>query len=52
MEELMDAIELGDVFQLIRYLDKIGYRTDKISLNKLHSIQQHINEYLSTEGIQ
>jgi len=52
MEELMDAIELGEIFALIKYLDRLGFVTKEIDLAELHDINQDFNKYLRERGIQ
>ena len=52
MEELMDAIELGEVYALVKYLDKLGYNTKEVDLPELHDINQDFNKYLRERGIQ
>ena len=48
MEELMDAIELGEEFQLLKYLDKLGYNTKYISLESINTINEDIKTYLES----
>lgn len=47
----MDAIELGEVFALVKYLDKLGFVTKELDIAELHDINQDINKYLRERGI-
>lgn len=51
LEELMDAIELGEIFSLVKYLDRLGYRTKDINLELLKKINEDFNKYLSENNI-
>jgi len=48
----MEAIELKEIFALAKYLDKLGFRTNKIELAELYDINQDFNLYLRERGIQ
>jgi len=52
MDELMDAIDLQDVFATAKYLDKLGFIAKDIDLETLKSISNEVYELVKSKGIQ
>ena len=51
LEELMDAIDLHDVFATAKYLDKLGFSADKIDMKTLKCISQEVYELVKSKGL-
>jgi hypothetical protein len=51
LEELMDAIDLQDVFATAKYLDKLGFVVKDIDLDTLRLISQEVFELVKGKGL-
>lgn len=51
LEELMDAIDLQDVFATAKYLDKLGFVVKDIDLDTLREIAKEFYDIVSNKGL-
>lgn len=51
LEELMDAIDLQDVFATAKYLDKLGFVVKDIDLDTLRELSKEFYDIVSSKGL-
>jgi hypothetical protein len=52
LNELMEAINLSEVYRTVQYLDKLGYATKDIDIDELKCIASDVHAIMKSRGLQ
>jgi hypothetical protein len=51
LDELMEAIDLAEVYETAKYLDKLGFVVNEISIGTLKEIGKEVYELVKAKGL-